>query len=178
MTIWILLAVLAYLLTAAAFVIDKYLLATPIPKPFSYAFWVAILSTPVVLLIPFFDIYIPNVLFFLVSFFSGAAFFGGLILLYKSIRESDVTIASTQVGVATAVFTYIFSLLFLNEVLPLHNSVALLMLVAGMLFLGKAGKNIALAPGVEARLENSIYNYPGSSVARGGDCKSFISWDL
>lgn len=144
MTLWLTLAVLAYLLTAVAFVIDKYLLATPIPKPFSYAFWVAILSTPVLLLIPFFDIHLPSLSYFTVSFISGTAFFGGLILLYKSIRESDISIASTQVGVSTAVFTYIFSLLLFKELLPLHNSVALFLLIVGMLFLGRSGKNIIL----------------------------------
>jgi len=142
MTSWLGLAVLAYLLTAAAFVIDKYLLATPIPKPFSYAFWVAILSTPVVLLIPFFKVSIPGFSYFIVSFLSGGAFFGALILLYKSIRESDVSVASTQVGVSTSVFTYIFSLLLFKEVLPLHNFIALSLLIVGMLFLGKLGRNI------------------------------------
>jgi len=139
---WILIAALAYLLTGVAFVIDKYLLALPIPKPFTYAFWVAMLSTPVVFLIPFFDIYIPNPTYFAVSFLSGTAFFTGLIFLYKSIRESDVSVASTQVGVNTSIFTYIFSFLILREVLPLHNTLALVLLISGMLLLGRAGKSI------------------------------------
>lgn len=142
MAVWLSLAVFAYFLTAIAFVIDKYLLALPIPKPFTYAFWVAILSTPVVLLIPFFDIYIPDLFFFVVTFASGAAFFGGLIFLYKSIKASDVSVASTQVGVFTAISTYLLALVILKDVLPLHNAVALVLLTAGMLFLGRAGKNI------------------------------------
>ena len=150
MAVWLSLAIFAYFLTAIAFVIDKYLLELQIPKPFTYAFWVAILSTPVVLLIPFFDIYIPDFFFFVVAFASGTAFFGGLIFLYKSIKASDVSVASTQVGVFTAIFTYLFSLVILKDVLPLHNAVALVLLAAGMLFLGRAGKNIiwhALAAG-------------------------------
>lgn len=142
MTIWLSLAILAYLLTAGAFVIDKYLLAAPIPKPFAYAFWVAILSTPIILLIPFFNIYLPGAFFFVVSFASGGAFFGGLIFLYKSIKKSDVSVAATQVGVTATIFTYIFSLLILKDVLPLHNLLALLLLLTGMVFLGKAGRDI------------------------------------
>jgi len=144
MTLWLSLAVVAYLLTAVAFIVDKYLLASPIPKPFVYAFWVAILSTPVLFLIPFFDIYIPGVFLFSVAFISGAAFFGGLILLYTSIKKSDVSVASTQVGALTAVFTYTFSFFLLKESLPLNNTLALILLASGMLFLGRVNKKIVL----------------------------------
>jgi len=142
MTTWLSLAILAYLFSAGAFVVDKYLLATPMPKPFAYAFWVAILSTPIILIIPFFDIYLPGVFFFIASFASGGAFFGGLILLYISIKKSDVSVAATQVGVTATIFTYILSLLILKDIIPLHNLLALLLLLSGMVFLGRAGRNI------------------------------------
>jgi len=142
MDTWILVAGLAYFLTAIAFVIDKYLLALPIPKPFTYAVWVAVLSAPVVFLIPFFDIFIPDALYFGLSFASGAAFFAGLIFLYTAMRKSDVSVASTQVGVLTAIFTYLFSFLILGELLPLHNAAAIGLLVLGMLFLGSVGRGI------------------------------------
>src|SRR3989344_3463137 len=114
MDTWIFIAATAYFLNAVAFVIDKYLLALPIPKPFTYAVWVAMLSTPVVLLIPFFDIFIPSVVYFAISFASGTAFFVGLIFLYKAIQKSDVSVASTQAGVLTSVFTYLFSFFILG----------------------------------------------------------------
>lgn len=142
MDISILVASIAYLLTAIAFVIDKYLLALPIPKPFSYAFGVAVLSASVVFLIPFFEITIPGGFFFLIAFISGAAFFGGLIFLYKAVRKTDVSVASTQVGVTTSIFTYIFSFIILNDVLPLNSTVAIALLVCGMIFLGRVGKGV------------------------------------
>jgi len=80
--------------------------------------------------------------YLLISFASGGAFFGGLIFLYKAISESDVSVASTQVGVLTSIFTYIFSFLILKEVLPLHNAVAISFLILGMLFLGRVGRGI------------------------------------
>ncbi len=144
MEVWIFIAALAYLLSAVAFVVDKYLLALPIPKPFTYAFWVAILSTSVLFLIPFFDIEIPNGSFLAVALASGASFFGGLIVLYRTIQKTDVSVASTQVGVLTSIFTYVFSTLILKNILPLNSTAALVLLVLGMFFLGRAGKSITL----------------------------------
>jgi len=142
MTSWIILAITAYLLSAVAFVVDKYLLALPIPKPFTYAVWVAVLSTPVVLLIPFFNIFIPGITYFLISFASGCAFFIGLILLYTAVRKSDISVASTQVGVATAIFTYIISVPVLQGTLPDGSLTALALLIVGTALLGKVGKGI------------------------------------
>jgi len=58
--------------------------------------------------------------------------------------RSDVSVASTQVGVLTSIFTYIFSYLILSEILPLHNTAALALLVVGILLLGRVGKKIML----------------------------------
>ena len=140
--LWIYIAVGAYLLNAFAFVIDKYLLAAPIPRPFAYSFWISALSAPVFLLIPFFDIFIPSPVFFAVAFSSGLLFFIGIIFLYTAVRKSDVSIAATQVGVFTAIFTYLFSLLVLGENALLGNIIALSLLVLGMFFLGTAGRGI------------------------------------
>jgi len=141
---WIFIAATAYFLNAVAFVIDKYLLALPIPKPFTYAVWVAVLSTPVVFLIPFFDIFIPDMIYFGLSFASGTAFFIGLIFLYKAIRRSDVSVASTQAGVFTSVFTYLFSFLILGNALPQNNLIAIGLLTLGLLFLGSVGRGVVL----------------------------------
>ncbi len=142
MNFWIILATTAYFLNAAVFVTDKYLLALPIPKPFTYAVWVAMLSAPVVLLIPFFDILLPDVVYFGMSFASGAASFAGLILLYTAVKKSDVSVASTKAGVTTSVFTYVFSFLILGDALPPHNIIAIGLLILGMVFLGSIGKGI------------------------------------
>lgn len=140
--IWLLLAIAAYLLSAVAFVVDKHLLAIPIPKPFAYAFWVSILSTPVFFLIPFFNIYVSGVSYFIIAFMSGLFFFAALVLLYRAIRKTDISVASTQVGVITAIFTYLLSLIILKEIVPLHSAIALTLLIIGMLFLGKVGRGV------------------------------------
>lgn len=139
---WTFIALLAYFVNALAFVIDKYLLALPIPKPFAYAFWVGVLSSPVFLLTPFLPP-LPSdflLLYFSLAFLSGAAFFSGIVFLYAAIRKSDVSVAATEVGVATAIFTYFLSLLILGEATALGNVLALATLTTGMMFLGKVGR--------------------------------------
>ena len=133
---WFYIALTAYFLNAIAFVIDKHLLSAPILRPISYAFWVAILSFVAIVLLPF-GVYWVNLNYFVISFASGAAFFFALIFLYKAIKKTDVSVASTKVGVLGVVFTYIFSALILKDYLSGHDIIALGLMVAGILLLGK-----------------------------------------
>ncbi|OGN02510.1 MAG: hypothetical protein A2655_02180 [Candidatus Yanofskybacteria bacterium RIFCSPHIGHO2_01_FULL_43_42] len=139
--IWLYLALLAYFINAVVFVIDKYLLAGHIPKYHAYAFGVAILSLGAVFLIPF-GVNLPGFGSFLLMVGAGVVFFAGLLLLYKSIKESDVSIAATQVGTVGAIFTYLFSVIILKEVLSPLNSVAFLFLVSGIFLLGRIEKRV------------------------------------
>ncbi len=134
---WVYIAIAAYLINAVAFIVDKYLLHSPIPKPFVYTFWVSLLSISAVVLIPF-GVYIPNLSTLFLSLLSGASFFCGLIFLYTAIKASDITVASSKVGAATAVFTYIFSYFFIHDgVLDQKHLVALSLMVVGMLVLSR-----------------------------------------
>ncbi len=142
--LWLYLALIAYFINAIVFIIDKYLLAAPIPKYHAYAFGVSSLSLVVLFLIPF-GVSWQGTDFFLLSFASGSAFFLGITFLYKTIKESDVSVAATQTGTMGAIFTYIFSVLILKESLPLNNLVAFLFLLAGIIMLGKIQKQILLS---------------------------------
>ncbi|MEK7203718.1 MAG: EamA family transporter [Patescibacteria group bacterium] len=137
---WLYIAVIAYFVNASVFVIDKYLLSTKIPRPFAYAFWTAILSSFVFVLVPVIDL--PDFGFFVLSFVSGAAFFLGNVFIFKTVKLSDASIAATKVGALTAIFTYVFSLLILKEVFLLSNFFAIAFLILGILFLGKIRKGI------------------------------------
>lgn len=141
--LWLYLALIAYFINACVFIIDKYLLAAPIPKYHAYAFGVSILSLASLLLIPF-GVSWQGTRYFLVALTSGAAFFAGISFLYKTIKESDVSLAATQTGTMGAVFTYIFSVLILKESLPLVNLFAFLFLIGGIFLLGKLQKHIFL----------------------------------
>ena len=138
---WLYFTLLAYLINAFAFILDKYLLVNYNPRPFAYAFWMAILSASVVVLIPF-GIVAQNTEYLLIALVSGSAFFVALIFLYKAIQTTDISIASTMSGVATASFSYFLAVPLLGEPSGVFNSAAIVMLIAGTLFLGRTDKNI------------------------------------
>jgi len=140
--LWIYLALGAYALNAIAFIIDKHLLSAPILHPISYAFWIAILSFAAIVVLPF-GVYWVDYYYFLISFASGAAFFFALIFLYQAVKKTDVSVASTKVGVLGVIFTYIFSVLILKDYFSGSAVIAIGLMVAGTLFLGKtSSKNI------------------------------------
>ncbi len=134
--LWLYLTLFAYFLNAIVFIIDKYLLHTHIQKPFSYAFGVAILSLGALLLIPF-GVFWHGWQYFGISIACGAMFFVALIFLYTSVRMSDVTTASTQVGTISVIFTYIFSILLLGQVLSFSNNIAFGFLLLGVFMLSR-----------------------------------------
>lgn len=165
MIFWPYLAIVAYALNAVAFIIDKYLLSAPILRPISYAFWVGILSLVVIILLPL-GVYWVSFHYFLISFASGATFFFALIFLYKAIKKTDISIASTKVGVLGVIFTYAFSVLILKDYFSHPDVVALGLMVAGILFLGKTGKGIwrealvaGIAFGISTVLLKLAFNY-------------------
>ena len=139
--LWLYLALIAYFINACVFIIDKYLLAAPIPKYHAYAFGVSVLSLSSLVLIPF-GVSWHGVGYFVLALSSGATFFAGISFLYKAIKESDVSIAATQAGTLGAVFTYIFSVLILKESLNLTNLFAFSFLLGGLFLLGKIQKHI------------------------------------
>ena len=139
--LWLYLALLAYFINAIVFIIDKYLLAGNMPKYHAYAFGVAVLSLGAVFLIPF-GVHWPSFDILLLMTISGTAFFVGLMFLYKSIKESDVSVAATQVGTMGTIFTYVFSVFILKDNLSTANLFAFLFLILGILLLGKIEKHI------------------------------------
>ena len=137
---WIYFALIAYLLNAFVAVIDKQLLSQSVTKPTGYAFWIAVLSTPVLILIPF-GVRWLDFNYFLISLASGTAFFFGLIFLYKSLKPSDLSVIATKVGAWGALSTLIFSGVILGEVLTDFDIPAFVLLVVGIFLLSRLGKS-------------------------------------
>lgn len=141
MTLWLSIGLVAYFLTAVAFLIDKYLLTGPVRQPLAYAFWVAVFSTAVVIFIPF-GVYFPGALYLAVAFVSGATFFFGLIFLYRAIRKTDASVASTKVSVISVAFAYFLSVFMLGESFRLVDLAAFSIVMAGIFLLGKTGRSV------------------------------------
>src|SRR3989344_828091 len=141
MVTWVYIALAAHFLNAIAFVLDKYLLTTSVLRPFAYAFWVAILSSVVVVLIPA-GIFLPDWFFLVNSFISGGTFFFALIFLYRAIQKTDVSIASTKVSSLSVAFAYLFSIFILGDSFSVNKLLAFGLVVTGVILLGKVGKRV------------------------------------
>lgn len=141
--LWLYLALIAYFINACVFIIDKYLLTDTIPKYHAYAFGVSILSLSSLILIPL-GVSWYGLEYFLITIVCGISFFVGLMLFYKAIKESDISIAATQVGAMGAIFTYIFSIFILGEIIHTSNFFAFLFLIFGIFLLGTIEKKVFL----------------------------------
>lgn len=139
--LWLYLALIAYFINSIVFIIDKHLLTGHIPKYHAYAFGVSILSLSSLLLIPF-GVSWQGISYFLLAVLSGATFFIGMMFFYKTIKESDVSIAATQAGTMAAMFTYFFSLLILKDPFSFWGLIAFVFLTLGIFLLGKIEKHI------------------------------------
>ena len=153
--LWLYLALTAYFINAIVFIIDKYLLSAQIPKYHAYAFGVSVLSLASLFLIPF-GVSWQSLSYFLIAVSSGAAFFVGLIFFYKVIKKSDVSVAATQVGTISAIFTYIFSVIILGDALSSVNLSAFLFFVFGIYLLGRTEKHVFISA-ILAGLLGGIY---------------------
>src|SRR3989344_19608 len=140
-SVWLSLALFAHLFTAAAFVIDKYLLAGKIPRPFAYSFWVAVLSFVAVTLVPF-GVYVPDALIIIIALVSGVTFFLALFFLYRAIRKTDVSIASPQVSSVSVVCMYFLSIWFLGDPFSLKALFSFGVVMVGIIFLGKTSYRV------------------------------------
>jgi len=129
--LWIYLAVIAYFLDAIVFAFDKFLLVASLPHPLPYAFYAAILSVFVVVLLPFGIHLPPTLLYFAVAFSSGVFFFLALIYFYKSIKAIDVLEATPAVGAISALATFFLGIFVLREHLTVVQFIAFCFLVAG-----------------------------------------------
>jgi uncharacterized membrane protein len=139
--VWLSLALIAYLFNSVAFIIDKYLLTAVIPRPFGYAFWVAVLSLAVVVFIPF-GVHLQDLSYLTIAFISGGTFFMALIYLYRAIRKSSVSVASTQVSVMSVAFAYFLSIFLLGDSFMVRDLIAFGVVALGITLLGKTGQHV------------------------------------
>ena len=111
---WLTVTILAYLILAVVFLVDKYLLVNAIPNPGLYAFFIGIAGILLLVIIPFIDFYIPSSFQIVLSFLAGASFIYALYWYFKALQLFDVSQVVPSVGALVPLFTlslvYIFSL--------------------------------------------------------------------
>ena len=128
---WLVFATFAYFLASLVLVLDKIILAKPIPKPSLYASYVGLVGIYALALMPFGFSFSMPLWAALLSVASGFIFILSLIFYYKAARLDEIGRVGPLSGTLTAVFTLLLSSLFLIEILNTLSVLAFLFLVAG-----------------------------------------------
>ncbi|MFH1430777.1 MAG: EamA family transporter [Candidatus Uhrbacteria bacterium] len=114
MPTWLSIVIAAHLLTALAFLVDKYLLARTIPRPSAYAFYVGVLGGASILLLPF-HFEFPTLAQAVLDFAAGAVFVVALLAFYTALRRGETSRVVTYIGGTTPLWTLVLAYLFLGE---------------------------------------------------------------
>ena len=134
---WLIVAILAYLILAVVFLVDKYLLIGPVPDPKIYAFYIGILGFVVLLLIPFINFYLPTPLEALLAFVSGVSFILGIFWFFKGLKLFESSRIVPAVGGILPIFTFLLIYIFSKgkETLNPAGFLAFAFLVSGSFFI-------------------------------------------
>lgn len=150
MFFWIALVVVAQFLNAVVSLVDKYIVTSPkaLPHPFTYAFYISVLSAGSVvvylfswitlpidgLIIPSFaNVAPPNFFVLALAIGAGYTFFQALISLFTALRESDPSDVVPVVGAVSAAGTFALSWLFFETTVSKGMFTGFLLLVLGTL---------------------------------------------
>lgn len=152
MHISLLLVVVAQLINAIVSLVDKYIVTSPraLPHPFTYAFYVSVLSAGSILVflfswvtIPvnglnvpsFANVEMPGPFVIALSLAAGYTFFQALISLFTALRESHPADVVPVVGAISAAATFVLSWLFLGGLVHKQTITGFLLLVLGTLLI-------------------------------------------
>jgi len=135
--LWLTVTIVAYLIMAVVFLIDKYLLVSSIPNPKVYAFLIGLAGAFLILLIPFVDFYVPSAFQLLLSFGSGASFVLALFFFFKALQKFNVSQIVPAVGALTPIFTFLLIYLssFGRETLSFPEAISFVILIIGSILI-------------------------------------------
>ena len=127
---WVLISIIAYFLSGANSVIDKYLLHRSIPHPLVYAFYVGIFSIFSIIIAPF-GLEWPGIEHFLYAIGVGIVFLMALIAFFIALKADEASRIVALVGGATPGFILVLSIFLLGTVPNQTEMIALALLVFG-----------------------------------------------
>lgn len=153
---WLSIAIIAHVLLAVVFSVDKFLLSKTILRPVAAVFYVGILSGVASLFLIPFGFYWMPFWQIIVSFIAGSAFIFAILFFYRLIQTNEVSIIAPIVGGAVPVFTLILTSLFLGEQLVISQLVAFCLLVLGGVIILLPQKDKSSLEKIEGFLSNGL----------------------
>lgn len=134
--LWLALVIATNFLSAAAVLIDKYLVSSPaIGRPAVYAFYISFLSIVTLLILPFGVVDQPSAEILILSLATAVSYILFILFFYKSLKAADATDVAPAAGAIAAISTFFFSFLILKTAMPSNFIPGLVLLIAGTLFL-------------------------------------------
>ncbi|MBI5135170.1 DMT family transporter [Candidatus Uhrbacteria bacterium] len=131
---WLPIVVVAHLLNASVFIVDKVMLGKTIKNPTVYAVIIGLLSAVVMLLLPLAPS-IPSPMLLLEDIASGAALILALITFFGALKRLEASRLIPFVGAMIPLTTFIASFHVLGERLSLQEGIAFILLVGGGVFI-------------------------------------------
>lgn len=148
MPLWLTLVVIAQVILAAVALIDKYIVSSETVelRPFTYTFWICVLSSGSVfvflfgwLTLPFDGVSIPSfanvekltIVTFALSLAAGYTFFTALLSMFTALKSADASDVVPVVGAMNALFTFFLGYYFFDTSLPQNFFIGMLFLVVG-----------------------------------------------
>jgi drug/metabolite transporter (DMT)-like permease len=130
MTLWILLAIVSYVMLALSGIADKFLLSHVNRHPVVFAFYTGITGPLSLLLAPFgLQILLP--IDFYIAIIGGVCFVLALYFLYSAIQQTTVSRILPIQGGMVPTFTLVLAYFLLNERLTMFQDLAFIFLVVG-----------------------------------------------
>lgn len=127
---WLAIAVSAYFINAGVYVADKFLLSKKVHSSISYAFFVGVWSIFNIALLPL-DWWVPSGRELAIDLLAGGLFLATLVFWYKALHQSEATRVVPVVGALVPIFSFVFSYIFLDEVMTTAQMLSVFVLIAG-----------------------------------------------
>src|SRR3989344_3042467 len=129
---WLYLVLIANLLGAFVVLIDKYLVGPrAIGRSEVYTFYIGILSSVVLVMVPFGSVSLPSLLIILISLIVGFGYMTSIIYFYKALQISDASDVAPVLGATAALSAFVFQIFFFGSTLSSYGFLAFILLVLG-----------------------------------------------
>lgn len=128
------LAVIGYLLLAAAYIFDKFILTKSVSRPIVFAFYSTIFLLATIFAVPF-GVQALRGLDWVWALVSGVSFGFAVWTIFIALKHGESTHVNPFNGAIVTVFTYIFSLWLFGEALSDNQQIGAGLLVAACLLL-------------------------------------------
>ncbi|MCH7604434.1 hypothetical protein IID24_00330 [Patescibacteria group bacterium] len=148
---WILIALVAYLLFAVSNLLDKYLLVGPIPNSKVYAFYVGMFGTVTFVLIPWF-LEFPGIVMVTLGLVAGVVNIFALFGLFTALRKFEASRIIPAMGGLMPIFTAILTFFLAGHI---NLFVGTNLLAFGLLVGGTVG--VALERRINITVESLLY---------------------